>query len=265
MRRARPAALVALLGGCTFTPGGPMSTLAEVRVTGGVASEELALEDGRTVSLETAEVLLGTVTLQRLASGGGGGSFDPASPPEGFSLCHNGHCHYEDGSLWTYGEIEVWLAGDSASWVDVAAIAHEEGFEEDDVAVHVGIDLLEPEDVVIFEGPLGLESGDLGRVHLDGVLTLGGHLHEGGESTRLAVFAPLSEGLVGNLDVTVDRDLPEVVAVEASWTLPEDLFAGAELAVEEGEPLLLDGEDGDSALVVEAAEAALLEADLVEG
>lgn len=36
---------------------------------------------------------------------GATGSFDPANPPEGYGLCHNGHCHSEDGRLVPYEEI----------------------------------------------------------------------------------------------------------------------------------------------------------------
>ncbi|MEY3013074.1 MAG: hypothetical protein RIT45_1809 [Pseudomonadota bacterium] len=37
--------------------------------------------------------------------------FDPASPPPGYSLCHGGHCHADDGSLPSYAEVAAKLAG----------------------------------------------------------------------------------------------------------------------------------------------------------
>ena len=37
--------------------------------------------------------------------------FDPANPPPGYSLCHGGHCHADDGSLVDYEDIADDLAG----------------------------------------------------------------------------------------------------------------------------------------------------------
>lgn len=38
-------------------------------------------------------------------------SFNPARPPAGFSLCHNGHCHAADGRLVPYDEVASSAAG----------------------------------------------------------------------------------------------------------------------------------------------------------
>lgn len=60
------------------------------------------------LSLELAEVqLLG-------AAEGASAGFDPASPPEGYSLCHAGHCHADDGTLVDYADIEQELLGGSS-------------------------------------------------------------------------------------------------------------------------------------------------------
>lgn len=40
--------------------------------------------------------------------------FDPATPPAGYSLCHGGHCHADDGSLPSYAEVAADLAGADA-------------------------------------------------------------------------------------------------------------------------------------------------------
>ena len=37
--------------------------------------------------------------------------FDPAKPPDGYSNCHQGHCHKADGTLPTYAEIAAELRG----------------------------------------------------------------------------------------------------------------------------------------------------------
>ena len=40
------------------------------------------------------------------------GEFDPANPPEGFSNCHNGHCHADAGGIVEFADIP--LGGDAA-------------------------------------------------------------------------------------------------------------------------------------------------------
>lgn len=37
-------------------------------------------------------------------------AFDPAQPPPGYSLCHGGHCHADDGRLVAYDDIAAELA-----------------------------------------------------------------------------------------------------------------------------------------------------------
>ena len=40
--------------------------------------------------------------------------FDPANPPAGYSLCHNGHCHADSGELVDYDKIILSLGGSSS-------------------------------------------------------------------------------------------------------------------------------------------------------
>lgn len=60
-----------------------------------------------TVVLEFDEVALSAADDAALP-------FDPATPPAGYSLCHGGHCHADDGSLPTYAEVAAVLAGADA-------------------------------------------------------------------------------------------------------------------------------------------------------
>ncbi|MEM9490426.1 MAG: hypothetical protein AAGC55_14865 [Myxococcota bacterium] len=56
-----------------------------------------------TLSIEVADLVL-------LDGGSSGLNFDPANPPPGYSLCHNGHCHADDGRLVDYEDIAIELA-----------------------------------------------------------------------------------------------------------------------------------------------------------
>ena len=55
----------------------------------------------------------GAVTLSMIPSGGETVDFDPADPPPGYTLCHNGHCHREDGALVSYDDVIAELAGEA--------------------------------------------------------------------------------------------------------------------------------------------------------
>jgi hypothetical protein len=70
------------------------------------------------VRLTRALVTVAGIELQEFGGGGGGGAgtiFDPANPPPGYSLCHNGHCHRDDGALIPYDQIAAELAGGGAA------------------------------------------------------------------------------------------------------------------------------------------------------
>ncbi len=110
------AALVAISGSaCAFGDGDPWG-VAEVDL-----SAELALESGRVdaqgrvATSRDFALAIETLTLYvdrvELVQGVSATDFDPANPPAGYGLCHNGHCHRDDGALIPYEEI----AGDASS------------------------------------------------------------------------------------------------------------------------------------------------------
>lgn len=122
-----------LLTACTFTPGQGFGELRGATLTTAFtpgAARDLGggaflTNQAQQVRVDRFELELGDVSLLEL-QGGGAVSFDPANPPPGYSLCHGGHCHADDGSLVDYSEIEAELAGDSAEWVALATWAFAE-------------------------------------------------------------------------------------------------------------------------------------------
>lgn len=93
------------LAGCSFSDGQPWGELdgragALSLETSKVSTEEVTLERATL----NANIFLETVTT---SSGGGGGAFDPSNPPPGYTLCHNGHCHSEDGELVSYEDVKA--------------------------------------------------------------------------------------------------------------------------------------------------------------
>jgi hypothetical protein len=79
-----------------------------------------------TMTLHVSELALLEL---RGARGGAGASFDPANPPEGFALCHGGHCHAEDGSLVDYADVQAMLAGDTARFEPLATLPVDRTFD----------------------------------------------------------------------------------------------------------------------------------------
>ncbi len=115
----RALALLPLLAGCTITPGQGFVHLADVSLDVGLVpgpardlgDDTIVTDEGWDVQFHTLELRLDRLELQTLETGGGGGTFDPATPPPGYSLCHNGHCHHESGALVDYVDIQAELNG----------------------------------------------------------------------------------------------------------------------------------------------------------
>jgi len=78
------------------------------------------------VRLDHAALGVSHVELLGGAGTSGPTTFDPANPPPGYSLCHNGHCHRSDGALVDYEDIEAELNG-GGSGASLVAALHVDG------------------------------------------------------------------------------------------------------------------------------------------
>lgn len=159
---AASVASVGLGGACAFEAGQPWGR-AEVALTAAFSpGADRLTDDGllRTsnnylIDVTSLSVRVGAVTLTMTAAGAEAVSFDPADPPAGFSLCHGGHCHADDGRLVAYADVEAEVAGGGASGASVE--------------VPVGADVAlkaTPTTVALGPCPDGcrLEPGDLSRL-----------------------------------------------------------------------------------------------------
>ncbi len=115
----RPLALTALIAAttasCTFAGDGQPWGEVAFDVTATFEPAE-RLREGRVltsrnyaVEVQRIELQLTSVALT-LAPSGAATDFDPANPPEGFSLCHNGHCHADSGELVDYEDVALVVA-----------------------------------------------------------------------------------------------------------------------------------------------------------
>jgi hypothetical protein len=118
--------------GCAGDAGHGFATLSEVRVQLALEPEAARTLGDRTLltnlyyelTLDEARLALDQVVLLQAQAAGSGESaaFDPARPPTGYSFCHGGHCHADDGSLVPYEEVQARQAAGGSVTAPVAAL-----------------------------------------------------------------------------------------------------------------------------------------------
>lgn len=251
--RAASAVLAALpmlaLIGCTFEDGRPWGELrptVELRTDFADRADGDALRTSKDYLVEVDALTLDVPGLAfTLPVDGGSTAFDPAAPPPGYSLCHNGHCHHDDGRLVDYADIIAELAqasGAGAATVEYATHGDPLTLSEEARA----LELASCEDCAIPRGEL---SG--ARLYVD-ALELSLHVRDTrtGERARLPV-----EGLRVDGHVHAHAELFEPLAlsfgpkhapyVELLW---ETAVGGAffdivewDLLLEDAYPAGLDG------------------------
>jgi len=103
---------VASLTSCILPPGEGWVPI-ELNVQAVFESDGRIQENGRFKTSKNYEIEFGSVELlglgfrlEALAAAQGLVVFDPQNPPEGYSLCHNGHCHSASGELVDYEDIQ---------------------------------------------------------------------------------------------------------------------------------------------------------------
>ncbi len=254
------AGLTALsLAGCARGPGHGFGEVAGVSFEAQLApapardlGDGWALTDlGYRYRVDRLAVEAGELGLEQLP-GSGTTTFDPADPPPGYTLCHGGHCHADDGALVPYEEIEAELAGGEASWTPV-------------VVFPVGhpLDLAEGESLAwtTCEPSCLLPSGHLRRASLPlGAVELEATVWDDAEGTTewtLALTADAGEGWTGPLDLPLDRDHDPVLTLDLLAAVDGPLLDGidpAELQPGGGDLTLDEGTVADIVARLAAAE-----------
>ncbi|MEN9798646.1 MAG: hypothetical protein RL653_2342 [Pseudomonadota bacterium] len=117
--RALLVSCLCLAAGCAAGPGEPFAVLS-ARVRAGLdrpAGRDAGdgfqrLSNDYQVNFTALRLEARALELVDLGSGATL-AFDPANPPEGYGLCHNGHCHRDDGALVDYAVISAEVTGGS--------------------------------------------------------------------------------------------------------------------------------------------------------
>jgi len=240
--------IVLLLAACTFAPGRGFGTLPDptlhVALEPGPARDlgdhTLLTNLGWEVQVDAAGLELGAVELQELV-GGAGGSFDPADPPEGYSLCHGGHCHADDGSLVSYAEVEAQLAGGSASFVAVSSWALDA-----EVDLLAGLDVALSSVSTVPASDISQVAITAGRLHLEGTA------RTDGTAIPVRVDLDLAPGFTGGLDLPFERGEDPVVDLALALVVDGTLFDDLDFATAaaDGEVALDDPSDPSGALLL---------------
>ena len=252
------ALVVACLPACAWGPGEPFGEVtveltARWQVPAGrdLGGGWQKLASDFAVRVDAAS--LPARSLDLVAAATAALNFDPAHPPPGYTLCHNGHCHTADGRLVSYEDIAAEIAGGAppAAVVSFALIAPLELIAGTMAVLDCG-------------GPCTLPQTRIGKVKLDltGV-TAAGLVRDTREPPRFAGERPWRAA------VTFDHVVPIASAVDlpVDRTSSPEIRLAAELAASAA---VLDGvrwdvlatAPGEIALTadppsVEAARAAL--------
>lgn len=223
-----------LLAGCAWEPGEGFAVVEPtVRAEYTPLSSRDAGDGFQRLSsdfqVRVSAASLQLASIQLLGSSGGGGptSFDPANPPPGYTICHNGHCDREDGALVPYEEVEAELGG-GATTTTVATLP-----------VGASVDLLVPETRVLACEPdceLPRTNVTRGRWDVTG-LRLEGTVRDSRQPPRFAgerpfrlVVAPAAGSsepalvMSGDLDVPSDRENKPRVVLGLSLAVTPTVF-----------------------------------------
>ncbi len=257
-------ALALTTQGCAWGEGRGFTTLEETRVSAridrddGGSPAELTTDRGYLVHLESAELFVEDVALEQGNAEPEAAHFDPAHPPEGYSLCHGGHCHSEDGRLVPYEEIEQERAGAGTAYATVVSIP-----------VNSRVDLLGGDLVRVREAS---PSRELPRAELQRLTLHAGSLHVRG-SVRAGAAAealPLSVDLEAHTSMQlavhadIDRDMPSAVRAVVVVAVPRTLFDGVDFGrlAEQGSVTLADAESPHAEPLLRALAASELRFEL---
>lgn len=229
MRPVRILALALLAcAGCTFGDGDPFG-----EVTAHIAAryEERADRDAgdgwqkltSELEVKLSEMAI-TIDAVELVDLGGAAAiaFDPANPPPGYSLCHNGHCHSDEGALVDYEDIVAELGGNS----DAARTAL--------VLTGGNVDLLADQTLPLAcTGACMLGMGHVARVRVGiSSVTIAGAVRDGLAEPRFEGEQPLALDLSGGVleapvDLPFDDDHEPKVAIALELALSATLFDAA--------------------------------------
>jgi hypothetical protein len=206
-------AIVAMsLSGCAFGDGRPWAVL-DPHLDARFAPSSLRIDDDGLfktadswlVELDDVSVTFAELSVKQASTAGAALSFDPADPPEGYTVCHNGHCDAVDGRQVPYAVVEAELQGGGADAPATVLDLHAAlPLTETATSVEVPCD----DDVCqLARGPVVAAELVLEEVHLSGT-----------------AFDALPSARVGDAGVPFDVHLTDIPALSAALDAEAERF-----------------------------------------
>ncbi len=224
-------ASTAVAVGCTFDSGAPWGYVD-------AAIDIEPVGDSGQVAVTDQEIEPSELELRARATGGGGvEDFDPADPPPGFTLCHQGHCHHEDGGIYDYEEIEAGIGVEDGGMVNIARQDFDAGRQSLNSPVELHREFRIDDETSIDEVALTVE-----ELVIDALVDDGDDEYPLEISLAMAT-RPLTIGVA--YDVGPDSDEHQDLRLDLAW--PDDLFVDlidlddAIDATEPGETITIHG------------------------
>ncbi|MCB9655765.1 MAG: hypothetical protein H6729_16695 [Deltaproteobacteria bacterium] len=221
-----PWAAVRLSASAEFSPP-PARTSAEGRL---LTSGDFALE------VDRLEIAFAAVTVELEQGTESTTAFDPANPPDGYTLCHNGHCHSESGALVSYEDIAAELGASSATGQSIlTAPLAPDGVSLTPGAAPISLELMECADV-----GCTVDRGRLVRLGLEvASVSVVGRAYDLRVPARLPIdglpFAGEWSGgtglvLLHALDLPVDSQHRPDIRLRARFGFPAEFFDGVDFS-----------------------------------
>jgi hypothetical protein len=231
------ASLLAALSGCLGN-GLPWGQLTASMAVSFSPSEGRLDPQGRlkttaNYAVDIDQITIGFDALSVVLAAQGAANFDPANPPEGYSLCHNGHCHSDRGALVDYEDIALEMAaGSGGARVTVALDPERKVLTP--TPVEIGITPCDPSPCEI---PLGELAGLEVKV---ATLTISGTAYDTltGDAARLTdegytfdVTVPVTTTLTTQLEGSVGPGESVRLNLAATFEFPSAVFDDIDFGV----------------------------------
>lgn len=224
------ASFILVLGvvSCAFEDGDPWG---EAHFAVSVVFDESDRADGagyvtsNDYLVEVESLALDVQEISIAMSSGTVASFDPSSPPDGYSLCHNGHCHHDDGRLVDYEEIAAELAQGAADGTRTVQALNAE-VELGTTAIQVPVGDCSS-DCQLSRGQLATATLRVSGVRGSFAITdrrTGGRQRLDGGQTDLLVVGSGSYDWTVPIRGAIDGRRPPVLEFDAQLTVPATLF-----------------------------------------
>ncbi|MNY12383.1 hypothetical protein D3C86_1454620 [compost metagenome] len=171
----------------------------------------------------TLQVRALSFTTATAASGGTGGTFDPANPPSGYSLCHNGHCHRSDGALVDYADIQAEMNGGQASETTVLSLPGTGAASLLSGAVALPLGAATPS-AMLGKGTWTKAILEIAQLEATGSVQDPTPETRLGGQTRTFAFRLVPSPLTKRLTVEIDRSQPDAVKLQGAIAISEKLL-----------------------------------------